>query len=114
MRRDIRAFDFTLLVVGSIVGDGIFVVSGLGAQHLVAGAAPRLAARGLFAALIGLAFIQCAAIFPEVGGAFAYTRHAFGRDISVVTGWALYLGDTVALRVPPRVRALPRLLRADQ
>jgi amino acid transporter len=100
-RRDLRSFDFTLLVVGSIIGDGVFVVSGYGAQYL--GPAQLLAwgAGGVLAAFIGLAFIQCAAVYPEVGGSYAYVRHAFGPNVAFVAGWALYLGELATLPVFP-------------
>jgi basic amino acid/polyamine antiporter, APA family len=93
--------DFALLVVGSIIGDGIYVVSGLGAQHLGPAQLVAWALAGMLAALIGLSFIQCAAIRPEVGGSFAYASAAFGPDAGFLVGWALYLGEIVVLPVFP-------------
>jgi basic amino acid/polyamine antiporter, APA family len=46
---------------------------------------------GLLAAFIALAFAQCAAICPQVGGSYAYTRAAFGPLLGFLTGWALYI-----------------------
>ena len=59
--------DFTLLVVGSIVGDGVCIVSGLAAKELGREQLLAWAFAGILAALIGLAFIQCASICPLVG-----------------------------------------------
>lgn len=101
LRRDLRSFDFTLLVLGAIVGDGIYVVAGLGAQHLGPAQLVAWALAGVFAAMIGLAFIQCAAIYPAVGGSYAYTQQAFGPTVGFLAGWALYLGEFVVLPVFP-------------
>jgi APA family basic amino acid/polyamine antiporter len=101
LRRDLRPFDFTLLVLGGIVGDGIYVVTGLGAQHLGPAQLVAWGVAGVFAALIGLAFIQCAAIYPVVGGSYAYTQQAFGPVVGFLAGWALYLGEFVVLPVFP-------------
>ena len=53
------------------------------------------------AALIALAFVQCSMIHPVVGGSYAYTRAAFGRFVGFLAGWALYVGEFVALPVFP-------------
>src|SRR5438105_4303555 len=56
---------------------------------------------GLLAALTALAFVQCCAILPKVGGTYAYTHEAFGPLAGFLAGWALYLGEWVALPVFP-------------
>jgi amino acid transporter len=93
--------DFTLLVIGAIVGDGIYVVGALGAQAL--GPAQLLAwvVAGVLAALIGLAFVQCAAIDHEVGGSYSYARIAFGPLTGFIAGWVLYIGEWTALSAFP-------------
>lgn len=100
-RRDLGGFDFTLLVIGAIIGADIYVVAGLAAQSLGPAQLAAWALAGVLAAFIGLAFVQCAAICPEVGGSYAYARSAFGPFIGFIAGWALYLGEWVALPVFP-------------
>jgi amino acid transporter len=100
-RRDLRAFDFTLLVIGAMIGADIYIVSGLAAALLGPAQLVAWAVAGFLTALIALAFIQCAAICPEVGGSYAYAREAFGSFAGFLTGWALYLGEWVALPVFP-------------
>ena len=68
----------------------------LGPAQLVA-----WAVAGLLGALIALAFVQCAAICPQVGGSYAYAHEAFGPLAGFLTGWALYAGEFVALPVFP-------------
>ena len=101
LRIDLGLADFTLLVVGTIIGDGIFVVSGFGAQYLGPAQLVSWVVAGVLSALIGLAFIQCAAIRPGVGGSYAYVEAAFGPTVGFLAGWALYLGELAALPVFP-------------
>jgi amino acid transporter len=101
LRRDLGLFDFTLLVVGAVIGADVYVVAAMGARFL--GPAQLLAwvAAGFLAAVIALAFVQCAAICPEVGGSYAYTRAACGPLLGFLAGWTLYVGEWVALPVFP-------------
>src|SRR5437667_9108436 len=101
LRRELRAFDFTLLVVGAIIGADIYVVAGLGAQSLGPAQLIAWVFAGVLAAFIGLAFIQCATICPFVGGSYAYVHEAFGPLPGFIAGWSLYLGECVALPVFP-------------
>lgn len=93
--------EFTLLVIGAVIGADVYVVAGLGAGLL--GPAQLLAwiAAGVLAALIALAFVQCAIICPDAGGSYIYARTAFGPLLGFVTGWALYLGEWIVLPVFP-------------
>ena len=100
-RRELGGFDFTLLVIGAIIGADIYVVAGLAAQSLGPAQLVAWALAGVLAAFIGLAFVQSAAICPQVGGSYAYARRAFGPFIGFIAGWALYLGEWVALPVFP-------------
>jgi amino acid transporter len=101
LQRDISPFDFTLLVVGGMVGDGIYVVAGLGANRLGPAQLLSWVFAGLLAAFIGVAFVQCSLIQPRVGGAYAYARVAFGATAGFMAGWALYLGEMASMPVFP-------------
>jgi len=100
-RADLGVFDFTLLVIGAIVGADIYVVSAMGARFLGPAQLVAWVAAGVLAALTALAFVQCSAILPKVGGTYAYAREAFGPLAGFLAGWALYLGESVALPVFP-------------
>ena len=101
LRRDLGAVDFTLLVIGAVIGADVYIVAALGARFL--GPAQLLAwlAGGVLAAIILLAFVQCSVITPKVGGTYAYVRDAFGPLAGFMAGWALYLGEWVALPIFP-------------
>lgn len=100
-RADLGTLDFTLLVIGAIVGADIYIVAGMGAQFLGPAQLVAWLAAGAIGAVIALAFVQCAAIDPEVGGLYAYVRRAFGPMAGLIAGWALYLGEGVALPIFP-------------
>ncbi len=93
--------DFTLLVIGGIIGDGVYVVAAMGATFLGPAQLVAWLLAGALAAVIALAFVQCSTIHPEVGGSYAYTKRAFGPTVGFVAGWALYAGEWVALPVFP-------------
>jgi amino acid transporter len=59
-------------------------------------------AAGVLAALIAIAFVQCAAVDTEVGGSYAYARLAFGPFVGFMAGWTLYAGEWVALSAFPK------------
>jgi amino acid transporter len=100
-RAELGTLDFTLLVIGAIVGADVYIVAGMGAQFLGPAQLVAWLAAGALGALIALAFVQCAAIDSEVGGPYAYVRRAFGPMAGLVAGWALYLGEGVALPIFP-------------
>jgi len=86
-------FDATMLVMGGIVGSGIFVNPAEVARHV---ATPSLIVGawliGGAVALIGaLVYAELAARRPEVGGQYAYLRDAWGPLPAFLYGWALLL-----------------------
>ncbi len=101
LRPALGAFDFTLLVVGAVIGADVYVVAAMGAAFLGPAQLAAWLASGVLAAVIALAFVQCAAASPNVGGSYAYTRQAWGSLVGFIAGWALYAGEWVALPVFP-------------
>lgn len=83
----------TLLVVGGIIGSGVFLNPAVIAQRV--GTAPlTLVAWGLGAviAILGaFIFAELGARLPAVGGGYAYLREAFGPLPAFLYGWALLL-----------------------
>lgn len=100
-RATLGLFDFTLLVVGAVIGADVYVVAALGATYLGPAQLVAWLFGGVLAALIALAFVQCAAVCPRVGGTYAYTRAAFGPLVGFLAGWALYVGEWIALPIFP-------------
>jgi len=86
-------FDATMLVMGGIVGSGIFVNPSVVAREV---SAPLLivgawVAGGLVALLGAFVYAELADRRPEVGGQYAYLRDAYHPAVAFVYGWALLL-----------------------
>jgi len=80
----------TLLGVGTVVGAGIFVMTGQAAA-LYAGPAVTLSflIAGLVCALPALCYAELAAMMPIAGSAYRFAREAFGERVGWFVGWAL-------------------------
>lgn len=93
LRREIRLFDATMIVVGVMVGSGIFLVSGDIARTV--GSTGWLLAVWLFSGLVTLLGAACygelAALMPQAGGQYVYLREIFGRLTGFLYGWTLFM-----------------------
>jgi basic amino acid/polyamine antiporter, APA family len=90
-RRELGPFDATMIVIGAIIGSGIFINPYIVAQRLPS-AAFVLAAwvTGGVVALIGaLIYAELGAVFPRVGGQYAYLRDGWHPLVGFLYGWGL-------------------------
>ena len=100
LRRDLGLASCTLMVVGGIIGSGIFFTPAEVARALPTGGW-ILAVWGIggVVALAGaLAYAELGAMMPDAGGAYVYIREAFGPLAAFLCGWmTLLLISTGAL-----------------
>ena len=91
--RRIGLFSGTMLVVGGIIGSGIFLNPAIVAQRVGSGRLIILAwALGAGIALLGaFIFAELGARKPAAGGGYVYLRDAFGPLPAFLYGWALLL-----------------------
>jgi APA family basic amino acid/polyamine antiporter len=91
--RRIGLFTATMLVVGGIIGSGIFLNPAIVAQRVgSAGLTLGVWALGAVVALLGAAiFAELGRRRPEAGGGYAYLRDAFGPLPAFLYAWALLL-----------------------
>ncbi len=91
--RRIGVFSGTMLVVGGIIGSGIFLNPAIVAQRVGSGRLIMLAwALGAGIALLGaFIFAELGARKPAAGGGYVYLRDAFGPLPAFLYGWALLL-----------------------
>ena len=91
--RRLGVFDATMLVMGGIVGSGIFVTPAEVARHV--STPPLIVGVWVIGGVIALAasfvYAELAARRPEVGGQYAYLRDAYGPVPAFLYGWALLL-----------------------
>ena len=93
LARRLGAFDATMIVMGGIIGSGIFMNPYVVARQvhtpgLIVGA---WAAGGLIALLGAFAYAELASLRPDVGGQYAYLRDAYHPSVAFLYGWALLL-----------------------
>jgi APA family basic amino acid/polyamine antiporter len=103
--RKMNVLDSVFLVIGSIVGSGIFMTTGFIAEYLPSpGLILIVWLVGGFIALSGaLSFAELGAMFPRSGGQFIYLREAYGPLAGFLYGWAFFwvieCGSIAALAV---------------
>jgi len=97
--------DATLLVIGSVIGSGIFLTSGIIAQSLPSpGWILFVWFLGAILSLFGgLTFAELGAMIPKAGGQYVYLREAYGPLAGFMYGWTTFLvihtGGIAALAV---------------
>jgi APA family basic amino acid/polyamine antiporter len=93
LARRLGAFDATMIVMGGIVGAGIFMNPSVVARRLPTGDLILLAwgIGGLVALLGAFIWAELAVRRPVVGGQYAYIRDAFHPMAAFLYGWALLL-----------------------
>ncbi len=86
------AFSLTLLGVASVVGAGIFVVTGDAAAHY-AGPAVLISfvLAGIVAGLTALCYAELASMIPAAGSTYSYAYAVFGTFLAWFIGWDLLL-----------------------
>jgi len=93
MARRLGLFDATMIVMGGIIGSGIFMNPSVVARRV---STPFLilaawALGGLMALVAAFIWAELAALRPEVGGQYAYLREAYHPLIAFLYGWGLLL-----------------------
>ena len=93
LARRLTVFDATMIVMGGIVGAGIFMNPAVVAQEVgTAGAAlGAWAVGGVFALAGAFIYAELAARRPAVGGQYAYLREAFNPLVAFLYAWTLLL-----------------------
>lgn len=91
--RGLSLLDATMIVIGSMIGSGIFLVSAE-SSRLVASPGWLLVAWALAGVLTITGALSCAelaAMMPRAGGQYVFLREAYGPSIGFLFGWALFL-----------------------
>ncbi len=91
--RAIGLFDGTMIVVGSMIGSGIFIVAAdIGRQTgSPGGLLLTWILSGILTIAAALSYGELAAMFPHAGGQYVYLREAFSPLWGFLYGWTLFL-----------------------
>lgn len=96
LSRRLSFFDLWSIGVASLIGAGIFVLTGIAAGPAGPALFLSFLIAGSVATLTALGFSELAAMYPNAGASYVYCREAFttlsprmGEFVSVVVGWTL-------------------------
>src|SRR3979490_13417 len=91
--RAIGLFDGTMIVVGSMIGSGIFIVAADIARQTgsAGGLLTAWLITGLLTVSAALSYGELAALFPHAGGQYIYLREAYSPLWGFLYGWTLFL-----------------------
>ncbi|HVG30114.1 MAG TPA: amino acid permease [Pyrinomonadaceae bacterium] len=91
--RGLGLLDSTMIVAGSMIGSGIFIVSSIIARQV--GSPGWLLVvwivTGLLTLMAALSYGELAAMMPKAGGQYVYLREAFSPMWGFLYGWTLFL-----------------------
>src|SRR6476620_10894043 len=91
--RALGPLDATMIVIGSMIGSGIFIVSAESSR--LSGAPGWLLLAWAFAGLLTITGALCcselATMMPRAGGVYVFLREAFGSPVGFLYGWTLFL-----------------------
>jgi APA family basic amino acid/polyamine antiporter len=90
--RKLGLLDSLAIVVGLVIGGGIFLVPNLVAQNL--GTVPGILGVWIFAGVVSffgsLACAELGSAFPDTGGQYVFLREAYGPLAGFVCGWSAF------------------------
>ncbi|WP_416826539.1 amino acid permease [Ectobacillus polymachus] len=92
LKKDLGAFDLTMLGIGAIIGTGIFVLTGVAAaEHAGPALIISFIISGLACVFAALCYAEFASTLPISGSAYTYSYVAFGELFAWILGWDLIL-----------------------
>jgi APA family basic amino acid/polyamine antiporter len=92
-KRELGLRSSTMIVMGSMIGSGIFIVSADIARTVGSPGMLLLvwAITGILTLIAALSYGELAAMMPEAGGQYVYLREAYNPLIGFLYGWTLFL-----------------------
>ena len=95
LRRSMGLWMATALVVGNMVGSGIFTLPAVLAGEAGPASIIALAFTGIGALLLALVFANLGRAHPRTGGPYYFARRAFGDFVGFQTAWAYWIAAWV-------------------
>jgi len=91
--RGLGLLDATMIVIGSMIGSGIFITSAESARLIGAPGWLSLAwaVAGLMTITGALCCAELATMMPRAGGVYIFLREAYGPALGFLFGWTLFL-----------------------
>ena len=92
LSRRLGLFDSSMMMVGIVIGSGIFVTTGIMAQSLPSAMLILSAwgAAGLIILFGALTYAELGTAMPEAGGQYIYLKEAYGPLYGFLFGWKMF------------------------
>lgn len=97
LKRSLGPLDLMGIGIASVVGTGIFVLTGVGAQMAGPSIILSLVFSGIVSLLAALIFAELAAMIPVAGSSYTFAYTSMGEFIAWIIGWDLILEYGVAV-----------------
>lgn len=95
LARKLGLLDAILIVIGIVIGSGIFLLPNLIARNVPSG--PAILAIWIVAGFLSLfgafAYAELGAMMPATGGQYVYLREAFGHACAFLCGWVFLIAE---------------------
>ncbi|MGR2679323.1 MULTISPECIES: amino acid permease [Chromobacterium] len=91
LRKELSAFDLTMLGIGAIIGTGIFVLTGTGATVAGPGLVLSFVISAFACGFAALCYAEFASMLPVSGSTYTYAYATLGEMIAWIIGWDLLL-----------------------
>src|SRR6201984_2773511 len=90
--KGLSLFDATMIVAGSMIGSGIFIVSADMSRQLGSSGYLLLAwgASAIITLVAALSYGELAGMMPKAGGQYVYLKEAWGSMVGFLYGWTCF------------------------
>ena len=92
MEKKLKLWDAIMLVMGSMIGSGIFIVSSDMMRNLGSGfwLVVVWVITGIMTVSAAISYGELSALFPKAGGQYTYMKEIFGKLTGFLYGWGLF------------------------
>lgn len=95
--RAVSRWQLVGLAINDVVGSGVYLLPAAATALLGAASVWAVVLAGFAVGLLVLCFAEASSYFDEPGGAYLYTREAFGRFVGFEVGWMTWLARVASI-----------------
>jgi basic amino acid/polyamine antiporter, APA family len=95
--RAVSRWQLVGMAINDVVGSGVYLLPATAAAMLGSASVWAVIVAGFAVSLLVLCFAEASSHFDQPGGAYLYTREAFGRFVGFEVGWMTWLARVATL-----------------
>jgi amino acid transporter len=96
-RRVVSRWEIVAFSINDVIGSGVYLLPAAAAAILGAASVGAVVFAGFAVLLLVLCFAEAGSHFDRPGGAYLYTRHAFGELIGFEVGWMTWVARVASV-----------------